>query len=170
MGWFDTSSGLANSAATAASVQMLASIDLFVYIRALRRPHVEQLIGDTEVGRLATVALSHCLIEHAWHDETHGAMLAPRHLRRALGGSWAIFDGKTRARLDDTFCEVAQRRLAPPSRLILAQLEHWCEGAVGKHFAEAKPVRTGWLTYALGHATKDSAMASYALADFPIAA
>ena len=149
----DVMDAVAATAAVLASTQLLASIDLFVYVRALPRAHVEQLISDTLVGRLATVALTRCLVEHAWHEKAPSVVLASERLQRSLMEAWSSFSPHSRSCLADTFGAVSQRRLDPPARLKLAQLEHWCEAAVGSHFAEAKPVRTGWLTYALGYAT-----------------
>lgn len=156
------------AAASIASAELLASIDLFTYIRGLQRRHAEELIGGTPVGRVAAVALSRCLIEHAWLQLAPGTMPSPPQLRQSLNDSWAIFAAPTVANLDMTYREVASRRISSDLRLALVQLEHWSEAAVARRFADHRPVRGGWLTYVFGVATDNSEMTSTALNDFPV--
>ena len=157
------------AAGTVASTELLASIDLFIYIRALQRRHVEELIGGTEIGQIATVALSRCLVEHAWLQLAPETMPAPPQLRQALHESWSIFSAETAAKLDACYRAVAARQLAPEARLALAQLEHWSEAAVARRFAEHTPVRSGWLSFVFAHAIDDADAAATALKDFPVA-
>lgn len=171
VGWFGSSRNKTGQAvAEVAAAQLLASIDLFVYVRALPRTAIDQLVGGTPVGQIATVVLTRCLVEHAWNDQAPNAPPTPAQLRTALVASWGMFAPATRAALDNCYRDIAQRRLDAPSRLVLAQLEHWCEAAVGNHFADGRPVRTGWLTYVLGRATDNASLADSALADFPVVA
>ena len=171
MGWFGISRNkLIPQVAAAAAAELRASIDLFVYIRALRPDDIDQLIGGSPTGRLATVALSRCLVEHAWQRAAPGSIPLPAQIRAALLETWTIFTPPTQTSLAGCYADVAQRRLDPPSRLILAQLEHWSEAAVGRHFAEGRPIRGGWLTYVFGCATGNEALAASALIDFPMVA
>lgn len=156
------------ASAAVASNELLASIDLFTYVRALQRRHVEELIGGTEIGQVATVALSRCLIEHAWLQLAPTTMPSPPQLRQALSESWVIFSPATATELDACYREVATRSLGPEGRLALAQLEHWSEAAVARRFADHCQVRTGWLTFVFAHATNNSELAATALNDFPI--
>lgn len=171
MGWFGNSHNrLTPQVAAAAATELRASIDLFVYVRALRPDDVDGLIGGSAVGRLAAVALSRCLVEHGWQRAAPGSIPLPAQIRATLMETWTMFTPATQSAMARCYTDIVQRRLDAPSRLIFAQLEHWSEAAVGRHFDEGKPIRSGWLTYALGCATGNARLAASALTDFAMVA